>query len=160
MKYFFIALSFFIFWFSTQSLAEGSDNVAFLVICDNETVLKQVSKALDIRLKKANFQVSERLPKAKLIVYAQQDVNDRVNDKGWSFAAAHVTNRSTYYLAAKLLKSDSAEVKAIEPAIMDMLKSDGFLTYLNVAHVDKLDEGTISIIADNFVGEFAKRVKE
>ncbi|WP_137719244.1 hypothetical protein [Methylobacillus flagellatus] len=147
-----------LFHTSISFAEETSRKVAYLVVCDDETVIKTLSEKIDERMKQAKFEVTENLPQLKLIVYAQHDINDRVNANGWSFAIAHVTNYPTYFVAAKLLKSESAEAKAVGPVISNMLQYDGFLTYINVAHVDKFDEKTIAILLDNIVGEFAKRV--
>ncbi|HEY8094491.1 MAG TPA: hypothetical protein VIE65_00155 [Methylobacter sp.] len=160
MRHLVIAIVIALFCYVPSSLADGPIRVAYLVICDDASVSKQISTAIETRLEKANFEISDKLPKAKLVIYAQKDINDRINTNGWSFAVAHVTNKPTYFVAAKLLNSDSAEAKAVEPALMDILRSDGILTYLNVSHIDKLDDGTLAILTDNFVGEFAKRAKD
>lgn len=156
-----IASIFFVLVFHTSlSFAAESTKVAYLVVCDDAAVTKNLSEAIEGRLKKANLEVTEKLPHGKLIVYAQQDINDRVNSNGWSFAITHVTNYPTYFIAAKLLQSESTEAKSVEPAIVNMLQRDGFLTYINVAHADKLDESSIAVVLDYVVGEFAKRVSK
>lgn len=143
---------------SALGVAAEPTKVAYAVICDNEAVGTKLSSAIEQRLKLAKLEVTTKLPKAKLIVYAQQDLNDRVNRKGWSFAIAHVTNYPTYVVAAKLLGKNIKEVSPIEPALISMLNQEGFMTYMNVAHTDELSEQNISVILDSAVTEFSKRV--
>ena len=144
--------------FLTPVYAADPVNIAYLVVCEDSQASQLISSAIETRLKKASLEISNKLPKAKLIVYAQKDINDRVNPEGWSFAVAHVSNYATYFVAAQLLDSETPEVKAAEPALVDMLKHDGFLNYINVAHVDKLNAQTIAQVSDGVVEEFAKRV--
>jgi hypothetical protein len=144
--------------FGLATTASADEQIAYLVVCDDDKAHQLISKAIESKLKKANLEVTEKLPKAKLIVYAQKDTNDRVNPEGWSFAISHVSNYATYFVAAKLLDTQYPEVKQAEPAIMDMLKHDGFLTYINVGHIDKLNEQTVSKLSEGIVQEFAKRV--
>jgi hypothetical protein len=147
-----------LFVVSLAVAAAEPTKVAYQVICDDASVAENLSLAIEKRLEEANLKISSEYPKAKLFVYAQQDINDRVNADGWSFAIAHATNYSTYYVAAKLLKNKSKTITLIEPTLMAMLQEEGFMRYMNVTHIDKLDETNVAIVMDSVVAEFVKRI--
>lgn len=145
--------------FSLPALSWAAEpvKVAYQVICDDRAVAEQVSVAIEENLRMFKLQVTDRLPKSKLFVYAQRDFNDRVNPEGWSFAIAHVSNTPTYYVAAKLISSNSDEVNAVKPALLSMAREDGYLTYMNVAHADRLTPENVAIIVHAVVQSFAER---
>ena len=93
-----------------------------------------------------------------MYIYAQQDVNDRINPKGWSFAVARVSNASTYYLVPKLLNNPNLEIKELGPVLVNMLQEHGFMHYMNVGHLDELTDKNISLAADDFVSAFISRL--
>jgi hypothetical protein len=147
--------------FFSSSIAWSAEKirVSYEVVCDNSKISRAISEAISERLKRrSEIEVSERLPSAKLYVYAQQDVGDRVNPNGWSFAIAHASNQPTYFVGAKLLHSKEKAVEEIKPVLIEMLQEQGFIRYMNVAHLDEFSEKSLSILADNAVDEFLKRV--
>lgn len=133
--------------------------VAYQVVCDDSAASEKLSAAVEENFKKFNLEVTERLPRAKLFIYAQRDVNDRVNVDGWSFAIVHASNTPTYFVAAKLISSETPAVNEVKPALLSMVREDGFLTYMNVAHADRLTPENIAQIIQSAVKSFAERVK-
>lgn len=133
--------------------------VAYQVICEDRAVAEKLSLAVAARLKKANLDVTDRFPSAKLFIYAQQDVNDRVNTDGWSFAIVHASNLASYFLASKLMSSEAPAVNDVKPVLLNMVREDGLLTYMNVAHADRLTPENIDRILESVVTSFAQRVK-
>lgn len=68
--------------FPLASLADERDRVAYQVFCENQAVGKKISNAVANELKRyKRYEVSEKFPRAKLFIYAQQDVNDRKKDR-------------------------------------------------------------------------------
>jgi hypothetical protein len=138
--------------------ADEPPKVAYRIVCSDPVASQLISDAVRTRIDAAKLQTTDKLPFKKLFIYAQQDVGDRVNANGWSFAIAHVSNQVTYFVASKLLPANGSEVNEVKTALTSMLQEEGFLTYMNVAHVDRLNATTISEVADNFVAEFVKRL--
>ncbi len=132
--------------------------IAYQVICDDPTANELISGSVRSRMTAAGLEFADRLPFKKLVVYAQRDVNDTINANGWTFAIAHVSNQATYFVASRLLPTHGPEIDEAKPVLIDMIKEDGFLTYLNTAHLDRLDAGTASILADLLVTELVKRL--
>jgi len=133
--------------------------VAYQIVCDDSAVSERLSAAVEANFKKFNLEVTDRLPRAKLFIYAQRDVNDRVNVDGWSFAIVHASNAATYFVAAKLISSEAPAVNEVKPALLSMVRENGFLTYMNVAHADRLTSENIDQITQSAVRSFAERVK-
>ena len=144
------------FLISSTAIAE---TVALQVICDDAAATKRIQSALETKIKKEGLVLSDKLPDAKLFLYAQQNTGSTINKNGWSFAIAHVSNRRTYYVAAKLFKSEAKEVKEVEPVLINMLQQEGFMTYLNVVQSDDLSEKSLATIADDAAKELSKRIK-
>lgn len=135
--------------------------VSLSVVCSNSTAKELLSKAIITRLNSnKNLKITNKYPESKLFIYAQQDKNDRVNPKGWSFAVVHVSNMNSYVLASKLLKINKPAVQSLKTSFINLIKEEGFLRYMNVAHIDKLNKSTLSKIADNFVSEFVSRLRK
>ena len=132
--------------------------ISYRVVCANENASKQISSAIAEGLGRFNFEITEDFPVAKLFIYAQQDINDKANPEGWSLAIAHVSNYSTYRVAAKLLGSKNPEVTEVKSTLVNMLNEEGFMTYLNVAHVDELSEPNVTIVVNIIVDNFTKRI--
>lgn len=133
--------------------------VEYQIVCDDPAVSEKLSAAVEANFKKLNLEVTDRLPRAKLFIYAQRDVNDRVNVGGWSFAIVHTSNAAIYFVAAKLISSEAPAVNEVKPALLSMVREDGFLTYMNVAHADRLTSENIDQIIQSAVRSFAERVK-
>lgn len=145
--------------FSLTSFAAWAGDISLQVICNDPSASKRIQVALEDKIKSAGLQMTNQFPSAKLFVYAQQNTESRINSNGWSFAVAHVSNRKTYYLASKLINSEVKEIKEVKPALVDMVKDEGFMTYLNVIQTDDLSDKYLLVVSDSIVSEFAKRVK-
>jgi len=141
------------------SWAADKNRISYRIICEDPAVLKKIINEVSLRIEKeSNFEVNDEFPKAKLFVYAQQDINDRKNPGGWSLAIAHVSNMKGLFLAAKLIDSKDREVEAVKPVLVDMVKEEGFLQYLNVAHLDEMNDESLREAVDIIVANFAKKL--
>jgi hypothetical protein len=138
--------------------ADEPVKVAYKIVCSDPVASQLISDAVRTRIDAAKLQTTDKLPFKKLFIYAQRDAGDRVNTNGWSFAIAHASNQVTYFVASKLLPANGSEVDSVKTALIGMLQEEGFLTYMNVAHVDRLDATTLSALADDFVAEFLTRL--
>ena len=134
--------------------------VSYQVVCADPRLEKQFSTAIKRRILATGLNMTDRLPKAKLLIYINQDINDSINPDGYSIAVAHLTNYATYFLASKLIEGKSAEAEAVRPAIMSMLREEGFMTHINVAHIDKMNEKNIALVANALVDEFAAKTRK
>jgi hypothetical protein len=139
-----------------MSSAAETKRVAFIVICENQIVAQKISDEIRGEIgKHPNFEINSKYPAATLFVYAQQDVNDRKNPNGWSFAIAHASNTKSQYLVLKLIDSKSKDVERVKPVLLDTLEEQGFLHHLNVAHMDEMSdqslEEVITVVVDNFI---------
>ena len=132
--------------------------VAYRIVCEDQEATTMISNAIRSRLEARGLNITDEFRLKKLFVYAQRDVNDRVNPNGWTFAVAHVSNQQTYLIASKLIPAKGPHIEAIKPTLISMVREEGFLNYLNVAHIDRLDPNTVSELVTNFVGEFIKRL--
>jgi len=153
-----------IFLVGTLALPAGASEpkiqVSYQVVCEDPQLEKQFSAAIKKRLGLAGMEITERLPKAKFLIYVSQDVNDSVNPNGYSIAVAHLTNYATYFVASKLIESKSAEAEAVRQALMDMLREEGFMTHINVAHIDKMNEKNIVLVANALVDKFVEKTRK
>lgn len=75
------------------------------------------------------------------------------------FAIVHASNTPTYFVAAKLISYETPAVNEVKPALLSMVREDGFLSYMNVAHADRLTPENIAQIIQSAVKSFAERVK-
>lgn len=148
-----------VFGLSISALAEPV-TVSYSIICADEKVSAQLSNEIESRLSKAEgISISQRLSSYKLFVFAQQDVGDRINNKGWSFAIAHVDNTKSYYVASKLLDSNTPNIQELQEVLISMVQEEGFMKYLNVAHIDKLDDTNLLLLVDKITANFLDRVQ-
>jgi len=126
---------------------------AFAVIC-NDPALAQVLRAgIETRLKAASVDITDKLPNAKLWVYANRDTGDRKNPDGVSIAIAHVSNVQTALLALPYVKKD----EAIPETLRAMLGEEGFLQHLNVAHMDTPNDAQVKEVLDKLVSTFLQK---
>jgi hypothetical protein len=148
-------------WALLATVSSGAENkrIDFSVVCSDPAAARSITGAIETEIKKYDgFEVSSEHPSARLFVYAQQDVNDRMNTNGWSFAVAHVSNLPSQVLALRLLDSTATEVEEVKPLLLSMLKEEGFLTHLNVAHVDELSTQALQVVMETIVGDFVTRM--
>ena len=152
-----------VIWALLSTVSFGAENkrIDFSVVCSDPAAARTITGAIETEIKKYDgFRVSSEHPSAKLFVYAQQDVNDRKNTNGWSFAVAHVSNLPSQVLALQLLDSTATEVEEVKPLLLSMLKEEGFLNHLNVAHIDELSTQTLQSVIETVVGDFMTRMSK
>jgi hypothetical protein len=141
------------------SWASDQTRVAYRVICEDALISEKITDAITSRINaQEELALSDEFPKAKLFVYAQQDINDRKNPNGWSFAIAHVSNIKGQYLAAKLIDSPDKGVEELKPLLVDMAREEGFLHYLNVAHVDEMTDESLGQVMDIVMANFLDKL--
>jgi len=141
------------------SYAADPVRVSASISCDDKAAAQKLAAAIDGELSKANgFQIVDKLPQSKLILYANKDVNDRKNPNGWSIAISHASNVETYFLASKLLQSEQSDAVAAKPILTQMVNEQGFITYLNVAHLDELTDANVAIFAHSVVTTFLSKI--
>jgi hypothetical protein len=126
---------------------------AFAVICNDPALAEVLRSGIEARLDAAKVDITDKLPTAKLFVYANRDTGDRKNPDGVSIAIAHVSNVPTALLALPYVKRD----EVMPEALRAMLGEEGFLQHLNVAHVDTPNEAQLKEILDKLVATFLKK---
>jgi hypothetical protein len=156
MKRYLIAL---LLLFPTLSLADPVP-VSIEVFGANEDAAKQLKHSLEDNIKAySEVQVrNDKYPYMQLCVALQQDINDRKNPNGWSLAIVHLSNIDTVHVAEQLAKSSDPKVKKVMPDIANMIREQGFVRYINVAHIDEFSKENIDIVVSGIIGEFVKRV--
>lgn len=138
---------------AANATAAERPRFAFGVICNDPALADVLRSGIEARLKAANVDIADKLPTAKLFVYANRDSGDRKNPDGVSIAIAHVSNVQTALLALPYVKRD----EAMPEALRAMLGEEGFLQHLNVAHVDTPNDAQLKEILDKLVANFLKK---
>src|SRR5262245_51384774 len=98
--------------------ALGADKipVAMTVVCADKSIADRFSAAITEQFKKhPDYELTEKLPRAALFLYLNQDVNDGKNPNGWSIAIAHVNNQSIQFLAGSLINSTDDKITPLKP---------------------------------------------
>ena len=134
--------------------AAEQKRLTFTVICSEAALTEKLNSGISERLSKANIEVSDRFPQGKLFLLVSRDVNDRKNKNGVSVAIAHVSNIQTAVLASGLIKDKKGEPSEL---LMSMLREEGFLQHLNVAHMDEASDEQIGILLDTVVATFLEK---
>jgi len=139
--------------FTSASAAAERQRLSFVVIGSDKELDKRLEDGISARLLKANIEISDKLPQGKLFLYASQDVNDRKNTKGVSFAIAHTSNVQVALLLLDALKRKE------EPSemLMSMAREEGFIKYLSVAHIDEASKSEINELLDSVVKTFLEK---
>lgn len=152
-----ILKNFLLFSFLIMSLhnvyATEMSRLAFTVVCDDTVLAEKIRTGVRTRLGKAQVEVVEQLPQAKLFLYVMRDVNDRVNKNGISIAIAYVSNAQTAQFALDKInkKEDMSEI------LLVMLREEGYLKHLSVAHLDADSEVELGIFMDTVVDNFVHK---
>lgn len=129
--------------------------IAAAIGCDDKAIAQKMAAAINGELSKATgFQVVDKLPQSKLLIYAKKDGKGN----GWSVAITHISNVETYFLASKLLQSQQSDAVAVKPMLNQMLNKDGFLTHLDVVHFDGMADPDIAVLARSVVTDFLSRI--
>ncbi len=154
MRPFFVGLlAAILFGFAAGATAAERPRFAFAVICNDAALAQVLRSGIETRLKAAGVDVTDKLPSAKLWVYANRDTGDRKNPDGVSIAIAHVSNVQTAMLALPYVKKD----EAIPETLRTMLGEEGFLQHLNVAHMDTPDAVQVKEVLDKLVSTFLQK---
>lgn len=144
---------------AAPSFAAEPMRISASVSCDDKVVAEKLAGAVNAELSKASgYQIVDKLPQSKLMLYANKDVKDRKNPNGWSIAIVHVSNVDTYFLASKLLKSEQTDVVAVKPMLTQMVNEEGFITHLNVAHIDEMSDANVAAVAHMVVENFLAKL--
>ena len=148
---------------SSQAKAEQAGlptRVDFQVICDEPDVAAKFRADIGDAIKaNAGYLVKEQGPDAKLILYVYRDVNDKINPRGMSIAIVHVNKVLSYFLAFKYLVQEPTKDETVRAALTQMIHADGYLNYMNVAHIDESSDREIKIVSDAAVSTFFSKVK-
>ena len=87
---------------SLPSFAADKIPVSMVVVCADKGVGDKFTRAMTSQFKThADYELTDKLPKATLFVYVNQDVEDRKNPNGWSIAIAHVNNQTIQAVAGQ-----------------------------------------------------------
>lgn len=140
---------------SIASNGLGAENLrlAYAVICDDPVLNEKVSLGVRRRLESANIEISDKFPRGKLFLYLSRDVNDRKNKDGVSIAISHVSNGQTALLALDYINKK----QEIPDKLSGMLREEGFLKHLSVAHLDEASEEELNVFLDSIVATFRKK---
>ncbi len=132
--------------------------VAFEVYGDDQPAVHRVQQAVADEFAQRHFRIEQTVPGLKLVIYVQQDVNDRKNPDGWTIAFAFATNAPTFAIAQKVLQGKGENNDALRSIVSPLLNEKGFLTYLSAAHLDELSDNSIKVLAAGVTDLFAKRL--
>jgi hypothetical protein len=131
-------------------LASERERLAFLVVCDDAALQSKLNNGISSRLTQANIEISDKFPQGKLFLYVSHDINDNKNPSGISVAVAHVSNIQTAALALESVKRQ----EALPDLLTSMLKEQGFLQHLSVAHLDTGSDSQIDLLLNSAVDTF------
>lgn len=131
----------------------GAQRLSYAVICDDPQLAEKINGGVRSRLERVKKEIVDRFPTGKLFLYVQRDVSDRKNPKGVSVAIAHVSNVQPAAFALTFI-----EKKAPLPdQLAAMLREEGFLKHLSVAHMDEPSDEEIGILLDSVVKTFLSK---
>jgi len=148
-----------LFCLASPSFAADKIRISVAITCNDREAANKLAAAFTAAFAKApDYELVDKLPQAKLMIYANQDVNNRKNPQGWSIALARVSNVQTYFLASKLNDSQQADAVAVKPIVNGMVNEDGFLKTLNVAHLDDLSDANVQALAEVATTAFLKEM--
>jgi len=141
---------FFSFVALTDCHAVEMQRLSYAVVCDDAQLSAKIDAGIRSRLVLAKKDISDKYPVGKLYLYVQRDVNDRKNPNGISVAIAHVSNLQTAALALGLIQKK----EPVSDQLSAMLREEGFLKHLSVAHIDEASDEEIRILLDSVVKTF------
>jgi hypothetical protein len=140
-------------WLAAGATAAERPRFAFAVICNDPALAQVLRSGIEARLVAANADITDKLPTAKLFVYANRDSGDRKNPEGVSIAIAHVSNAQTAVLALSYVKRN----EGMPEMLRSMLGEEGFLQHLNVAHMDTPSDAQVNEVLDKLVAAFLQK---
>jgi hypothetical protein len=145
-------------------LAAGAAHAAptpvfFRVIASDKAVGDKFSQRIESAIKaEGGYEIRQVAPTFEVIVFVNQDVNDRKNPTGYSIAIAHVSNLFGYYIASKLLDSKQSDALSVREQLIKMIREPGQMEYLNVAHMDEATDDQISELSSSITSTFFSKV--
>lgn len=151
----FLQSLFTVFLFCLAATAHAAEPPAFgyAVICDEPALAQRLRTGIEERFVKLHVVLRDRLPSAKLFVYASRDVHDTRNTDGVSVAIAHVSNA----LPANLALGYIQRKEAMPPLLQAMLGGEGMLMHLNVAHMTTPSDQEVGELLDTVVTTFVQK---
>jgi hypothetical protein len=136
------------------AVAAEAPAFAYRVICDDDPALAQRLRAgIEERFAKLHVPLRDRFPNAKLFIYANRDVNDNRNPDGVSVAIAYTSNLEAAQLALSYIKHQEAPPPLLQP----MLREEGMLMHLQVAHLATPSDALVNGLLDNIVTSFVQK---
>jgi hypothetical protein len=155
MPVFFQRLSAAVLFCLAVNAADAAEPPAFgyYVICNDSGIAQRLRTGIEERFAKLHVVTRDRLPTAKLLVYANRDSNDTRNTEGISVAIAHVSNMEPAALALPYLKRNEAMPEVLQA----MLRKEGMLMHLNVAHMSTASDTEVNQLLDNVVTTFVQK---
>ncbi|MFC5550861.1 hypothetical protein [Massilia aerilata] len=142
-----------LFCLAATATAAERPRFGFAVICDDPALAQVLRAGIEARFHAARVDIADKLPTAKLFVYANRDSGDRKNPEGVSIAIAHVSNMPTAVLALSYVKRQDGMPEEIRA----MLGEEGFLQHLNVAHMDTPSDTQVNEVLDKLVSTFLSK---
>lgn len=125
----------------------------YAVVCDEPALAQRLRTGIEQRFAKLHVQVRDRLPAAKLFIYASRDTNDKRNIEGVSVAIAHVSNMAPAALALSYIKRN----EPMPEMLQSMLREEGMLMHLNVAHMTTPSDAEVNELLDKIVTAFVRK---
>lgn len=142
----------FCFFVSTAYAAEPPA-LGYAVICDDPVLSQRLRTGIEERFAKQHVALRDRLPTAKLFIYANRDSNDTRNTEGVSVAIAHVSNMEPATLALSYINRN----EALPEMLRSMLREEGMLMHLNVAHMTTPSDTEVNHLLDKVVTAFVQK---
>lgn len=127
--------------------------LGYAVICDDPVLAQRLRTGIEERFASMHVVLRDRLPSAKLFVYASRDIHDNGNTDGVSVAIAHVSNALPANLALDYLKRN----ETMPPLLQAMLGQEGMLMHLNVAHMTTPSDREVNEMLDQVVTTFVQK---
>lgn len=125
----------------------------YYVICNDSVLAQRLRAGIEERFAKLHVVTRDRLPTAKLLVYANRDSNDTRNTEGVSVAIAHVSNMEPATLALSYINRNEAMPEVLQA----MLRDEGMLLHLNVAHMSTASDTEVNQLLDTAVTTFVQK---
>ena len=155
----FLAIILFLF---LCEIVQGAERyrVSVRIVCSDPVSKNALERKVHKLLADKNVPIAKsgELAVAELFIYANQDVDDRINPYGWSFAIAHLTNWRLIRLLHFTLNENTVLSDATKRNFVRVMQEYGILKHLNVAHVDKFEDELVDLLLDRLVKAFVMRL--
>ena len=145
---------------AAPSFAAEKTRIGVTITCNEPDARNRLGAAFAKAFSKTpDYELSDSLPQARLVIYANRDANSSKNAQGWSIAFARLSNAQSYYAASKLANTQQADALAVKQVVSGMVNEAGFLKSLNVAHLDELSDATADALAEVVTSNFLKEMR-